>query len=421
MALVEASDSDIFGDPVIVNEDPDQDSDIDAMATLSPITPSSAVTVGAGGARVTTSAAVTSTARAANPATPQTSVVRSSVVSSAAALPSTSTLAIPASPATSSSASPSTSALVRTSTIISSAVISSSSTSTTSSITRTVTSSSSSSASASSSRTSSSSASASASATAAAAGSKNGIAGTGLSLGALIGIIIGAVAGVVIIGMIVTRTIRKKQRRDRAKRRGSMFDWPTTGVEDEPFEKPRYEPPSQSYAMSDSYAHPAATQTVSYMTNETAYAPISSGAAGGSYATRHDDQSAYPAYPPQQQAHHQQQQYPAYPQNVVPSPNVPVPAGAGLHDGMWVRVKVGFVRSLEDELAIAPDQQLYLHSAYDDGWCLCEDANQIRGVVPLSCLEPWETATGMSRTGSGGSTGVVGERLQRRSSLYRQK
>jgi hypothetical protein len=26
---------------------------------------------------------------------------------------------------------------------------------------------------------------------------------------------------------------------------------------------------------------------------------------------------------------------------------------------------------------------------YDDGWPMCEDQNQNRGVVPVSCLEPW--------------------------------
>ena len=67
----------------------------------------------------------------------------------------------------------------------------------------------------------------------------------------------------------------------------------------------------------------------------------------------------------------------------------PEAAAAGLHDGMMTRVKVGFVRSLEDELAITQGQQLYLHTSYDDGWCLCEDDQHNRGVVPISCLEPW--------------------------------
>ena len=65
-------------------------------------------------------------------------------------------------------------------------------------------------------------------------------------------------------------------------------------------------------------------------------------------------------------------------------------AEAGLQDNIMVRVKVGFVRSLEDELAVTMGQQLYLHTSYDDGWCLCEDQAQNRGVVPISCLEPWD-------------------------------
>ena len=84
-----------------------------------------------------------------------------------------------------------------------------------------------------------------------------------------------------------------------------------------------------------------------------------------------------------------------------------VAAGAvNLQDGSMVRVKVGFVRSLEDELgkfalvqstrmltifpAVTVGQQLFLHTAYDDGWSLCEDQAQNRGVVPVSCLEPWD-------------------------------
>jgi hypothetical protein len=49
-------------------------------------------------------------------------------------------------------------------------------------------------------------------------------------------------------------------------------------------------------------------------------------------------------------------------------------------------------RSTESPLthpAITPGQQLYLHNVYDDGWSMCEDQNQNRGVVPVSCLEPW--------------------------------
>lgn len=87
----------------------------------------------------------------------------------------------------------------------------------------------------------------------------------------------------------------------------------------------------------------------------------------------------------------------------------------GVTAGTWVSVKVGFVRSLEDELrkslsddlltpvhtrgdlaqwlmiyvlvlAVTPEQKLYLHEVYDDGWSLCEDEEHKKGVVPVNCL-----------------------------------
>ncbi|WVQ97516.1 hypothetical protein IAU59_004630 [Kwoniella sp. CBS 9459] len=429
----------------------DSDNKNDDMAAVTQITSASAVSQPA--AVVSTSAAVatpnpaqpaatsSTSARVQNPATPQNTIATSStssVVSSAAAAVSSATRAL------TSSSSSTTSAAVRTSTTSPAAATSTraATSSTTSSASRSSASSSRSSSSSSASRTSS--ISSSASATKAAAEGKGGVGGSGLSIGALIGIIAGSVVGVILIAMVVTRTVRKKQRRDRAARRSSMFEWPATGMDEEPYEKPRYDPPSQSYAMSDSYnngnSNPA--QTVSYMTNETSYAPVPAAvpvpgpASSQSYMERNNPQHAYPSYPPQQQQQqYGQQQYPVYQENVVPPSNAgpaagPVGAGAaaGLRDASWVRVKVGFVRSLEDELAISPGQQLYLHTAYDDGWSLCEDAKQNRGVVPISCLEPWSDSaassggglapTSMSREGSTGSAGS-GERLQRRSSLYR--
>lgn len=88
----------------------------------------------------------------------------------------------------------------------------------------------------------------------------------------------------------------------------------------------------------------------------------------------------------------------------------------GVTAGTWVSVKVGFVRSLEDELrkslsddlltpvhtrgdlaqwlmiyvlvlAVTPEQKLYLHEVYDDGWSLCEDEEHKKGVVPVNCLQ----------------------------------
>jgi hypothetical protein len=50
-----------------------------------------------------------------------------------------------------------------------------------------------------------------------------------------------------------------------------------------------------------------------------------------------------------------------------------------------------------DETAVNPGQQLWLHTAYDDGWTLCEDQNQNRGVVPLTCIEPWTEDSNLPR------------------------
>lgn len=93
-------------------------------------------------------------------------------------------------------------------------------------------------------------------------------------------------------------------------------------------------------------------------------------------------------------------------------------ASIGLRDGMMAKVQVGFNRTLEDELgestvfatassrlihpAITPGQQLWLHTVYDDGWAMCEDQNQNRGVVPTTSLVPWSDddpnhLSGMSR------------------------
>ncbi|WWD00082.1 hypothetical protein V866_006990 [Kwoniella sp. B9012] len=395
-------------------EEPDRMSS--SSASVAAITSASAVT-----SLTPSTSAVSSTVRSQNPATPQSSTAKSTILSSAAAASSTSTSSSTTSTRptlTSTSTSSSTSSARPTST---SSLISSSSTKATLS----------------SGSASKSASSATSSATKAASeNGKSGIGGSGLSLGALVGIIIGGIVALVLIGIVATRTIRQKQRRDRAKRRSSMFEWPSTTMDDEPYEKPRYEPPSQSYAMSDSYGSSNNANgnggSVSYVTNETSYAPLpTQQQVPQNYMERNNPQYSYnqqPSYPPQQ---------PQYQENIVPPPMV-APAhasmqsnstGGGLRDGSMVRVNVGFVRSLEDELAITPGQQLYLHQMYDDGWCLCEDSNQFKGVVPISCLQPLSSGGGgvvngglapdMARQGSGGSGGSA-ERLQRRSSLYRE-
>lgn len=105
--------------------------------------------------------------------------------------------------------------------------------------------------------------------------------------------------------------------------------------------------------------------------------------------------------------------------------------GRGLIDGSRVVVRQGFVRSLEDELVIAPGDSLFLVQAYDDGWCLCEHSKtRERGVVPLNCLasgsgEGQEVlnvpdggdGNGMARSPTADSL-ANSDRSQRRSSLF---
>ncbi|WRT65225.1 uncharacterized protein IL334_002168 [Kwoniella shivajii] len=426
----ETLDEPIIPNPTSTRRVASADKDTDSMSLPIGITSASAVTSSV--ARISTSAIASATsANGQNPATPLTSTAKSTIIASSV-LPSTSTIV-------STSTTPSTSLKPSTTSTTSSAKPTTTSSSTIAkSSTTSNRSSSSTSISANASKASSS---ASSSATKAASeNGKSGIAGTGLSLGAFVGIVIGGVVALVLIGIIATRTIRKKQRKDRAKRRSAMFEWPsTTGMNDginEEYEKPRYEPPSQSYAMSDAYPNTngrsgGGNGSVSYVTNETSYSQVPSlPPTNQSYMERNNPQFSYgnqsqnqPSYPPQQQ-------YPKYHENIVPpslAPVVPTHTGnasSGLRDGTMVRVQVGFVRSLEDELAISPGQQLYLHQIYDDGWCLCEDSNKFKGVVPISCIQPLSNndhglAPNMRREGSGGSAGSA-ERLQRRSSLYRE-
>ncbi|KAJ9099176.1 hypothetical protein QFC21_004056 [Naganishia friedmannii] len=62
--------------------------------------------------------------------------------------------------------------------------------------------------------------------------------------------------------------------------------------------------------------------------------------------------------------------------------------GLVIQDEMNVVVRQGFVRTLEDELVIAPGDNLFVVQAYDDGWCLCRSVHNEQGVVPQSCLSP---------------------------------
>lgn len=48
---------------------------------------------------------------------------------------------------------------------------------------------------------------------------------------------------------------------------------------------------------------------------------------------------------------------------------------------------------------------------------MCEDQNQNRGVVPLSCLEPWQETP----AGSGDEAGTLEHTVNRRSSLHQNQ
>ncbi len=71
--------------------------------------------------------------------------------------------------------------------------------------------------------------------------------------------------------------------------------------------------------------------------HEAAHQPETEALAFQSYPT----QPQYPEYPAQA--------YPTYHETVT-APAEAVPLVGGIHDGMMVRVTVGFIRSLEDEL-----------------------------------------------------------------------
>ncbi|ORX36945.1 hypothetical protein BD324DRAFT_651418 [Kockovaella imperatae] len=238
---------------------------------------------------------------------------------------------------------------------------------------------------------------------------KGGVGGSGLPLGAVVGIVIGGLVVIAIIAILATRTVRKRARERRTAHRSSMFEpWPApVALEDEPYEKPSYADTAQSYPMQD--------------TNTDGYHDGSYPAYGAS--------QAYPAYDQYGQATQPYGQQPYMDAGIAGAAGMGAGAAAvagvatgpgaeaGLQDNMMVRVKVGFVRSLEDELAITPGQQLYLHTSYDDGWCLCEDQAQNRGVVPVSCLEPWDDNANNGIVPSA-SEGALTNMSQRRSSLY---
>lgn len=190
--------------------------------------------------------------------------------------------------------------------------------------------------------------------------SKGGIGGSGLPLGGLIGIIIGALVVLAAIAMIVTRTVRKRQRAKRTAARGSMFEaWQTKpAVEEEGFEKQ----PADIVMQPEAGAGAAGTG----VGVGAGIAAASYGQGQGSYDSHQMNMgygAAYPGYVEYGQQHmsgggmgmvHGYQSYPGQVQEglapIQEDAAATIPGTDGLRDGMMCRVKVGFVRSLEDEL-----------------------------------------------------------------------
>lgn len=77
----------------------------------------------------------------------------------------------------------------------------------------------------------------------------------------------------------------------------------------------------------------------------------------------------------------------AQPPVVVPPPppssfNPPIVGGT--------TVRCTFIPNLDDELWITTGETIKVLQEYDDGWALCENAGQQRGMVPVECLERGE-------------------------------
>ncbi|KIY42939.1 hypothetical protein FISHEDRAFT_25822, partial [Fistulina hepatica ATCC 64428] len=46
-----------------------------------------------------------------------------------------------------------------------------------------------------------------------------------------------------------------------------------------------------------------------------------------------------------------------------------------------------YVPTLPDELRVTVGDRLHARTAFDDGWCLCVNAQGERGMVPMECLD----------------------------------
>lgn len=230
----------------------------------------------------------------------------------------------------------------------------------------------------------------------------HGSGSSSLSGGAIAGIVIGCVAGVAILALIATSILRRRSRQRRTLNAQSMFEpWQTApAVDDMPYEKPfpMQEQPSfppdtgaattgayydggadPNYPNYGQFDHTAGSPYPAFPYTDNAVAGGMAGAGAGGMAGAGAG-AAYAGYnadgTPIGEVHGQQPLMDtgagaagvgaaaaagaagvgaAGAAAAAAGGNqrqsmVGVPAPAGLHDNMQVNVKVGFVRSLEDEL-----------------------------------------------------------------------
>jgi len=58
-------------------------------------------------------------------------------------------------------------------------------------------------------------------------------------------------------------------------------------------------------------------------------------------------------------------------------------------------IQCTFIPTLPDELSIRMGETVRVIAEYDDGWALCANAHDERGMVPLECLD--QSAQGIVR------------------------
>jgi len=58
-------------------------------------------------------------------------------------------------------------------------------------------------------------------------------------------------------------------------------------------------------------------------------------------------------------------------------------------------IQCTFIPTLPDELSIRMGETVRVIAEYDDGWALCANAHDERGMVPLECLD--QSARGVVR------------------------